>query len=162
MAKTIRILLGKPVPSTSAGVYIVRSGKCISHIGSSGNLRNRMYKLSRLREHRGSAEVLCAAFCTQEAPEVELIPMPSSKVSKTRETELKSRYGEPPVPERFNECKNGGKLRRALLAAAGPDTYEAGYIDAIFDVGEDFRLLFTKRFDDIWSKVGKPPGPWRD
>jgi len=39
-------------------------------------------------------------------------------------------------------------------------TSEAGYVDALFDVGEQLNRLFTHRFDRVWEQVGRPPGPW--
>ncbi len=45
--------------------------------------------------------------------------------------------------------------------AAGEDSWEAGYIEAVFGIGEKLKLLFgTERFDPIWKRIGKPPGPW--
>ena len=51
------------------GVYVVSSGDCISHVGSSGRLADRVRTLAHLGTHRGSARVLCAAHCTGEAPQ---------------------------------------------------------------------------------------------
>jgi len=51
---------GLVIPS-STGVYVVASGDCVSHIGTSGSLRGRVGQLAGLGTHRGSAEVLCAA-----------------------------------------------------------------------------------------------------
>jgi len=36
-------------------------------------------------------------------------------------------------------CKRGGRLRQDLLAAAGLDTWEAGYIEAVFRIGNKAR-----------------------
>jgi hypothetical protein len=47
-----------------------------------------------------------------------------------------------------------------LVAAAGNDSWEAGYVEAVFTVGEKLRLLFQPRFGPIWAKIGVPPGPW--
>ncbi len=52
------------------GVYVVSSGDCISYVGSSGRLGDRIRTLAHLGTHRGSARVLCAAHCTGEAPVV--------------------------------------------------------------------------------------------
>jgi hypothetical protein len=71
------------------------------------------------------------------------------------------RLGEPPQPrDRFERCVNGGALHQALVEAAGPASWEAGYIDALFDVGEQLYRLFSSRFDPLWKQVGLPPGPW--
>jgi hypothetical protein len=69
-------------------------------------------------------------------------------------------FGEPPQPrDRFEGCVNGRALRHALVAAAGNRTWEAGYIEALFDVGEQLHRLFTPRFKTLWEAVGTPPGP---
>src|SRR5689334_7835804 len=46
------------------GVYVITCGDCVPHVGTSGNLQNRIRSLAALGNHRGSAEVLCAAYCT--------------------------------------------------------------------------------------------------
>ena len=70
-------------------------------------------------------------------------------------------FGEPPQPrDRFEACVNGRALRQALIAAAGKHTWESGYIEALFDVGEQLHRLFTPRFKTVWEAVGTPPGPW--
>src|SRR6478609_1629244 len=46
------------------GVYVVSSGECVSYIGASGRLGDRVRTLAHLDTHRGSARVLCAAHCT--------------------------------------------------------------------------------------------------
>lgn len=160
---------GPPVPLASAallipkspGVYVVSCGPCLAHVGTSGKLRTRVQTLIRLDHHRGSAEVLCAAYCTKTAPVVRWRSLDDVKQAKSVEHRLKQLYGEPPVPSPAHQaCKNGRTLRSALTDAAGSGSWEAGYIDAVFDVGEDFKLLERARFHAIWHRVGAPPGPW--
>jgi len=149
-----------PLPASS-GVYVVASADCVSHIGMSSNLRSRVRSLAALGTHRGSAEVLCAAHCTGSAP---LVWWYSAEIGSARllERTLKARYGEPPWPrERYEGCVNGGVLRRDLVASAGEASWEAGFIEAVFAIGEKLALLFDARFGQVWLSVGQPPGPWR-
>jgi hypothetical protein len=144
------------------GVYVVASGDCVSHIGTSGNLRGRVGTLAGLGTHRGSAEVLCAAYCAKLAPVVWWFPLERA-CTTVLERELKTAYGEPPTPrERFAGCVNGFQLRDDLIAAAGKSSWEAGYIEAVFSIGEKLRLLFQPRFHPIWLEIGVPPGPWTE
>lgn len=144
----------------SPGMYVVSCGACVPHIGTSGKLQSRIRSLAALGNHRGSAEVLCAAYCTGEPPLVRWREHPTAKDARTVESAMKA-MGEPPQPrERFSTCVNGAALRRALVDAARPATWEAGYVDALFDVGEQLSRLFSPRFDPLWDIVGRPPGPW--
>jgi hypothetical protein len=142
----------------SPGIYVVRSGNCISHIGKSRNIKRRVSQLLRLTNHRGSAEVLCVAFCTQKRPEIYYeIMKPKSEERTDRERELKKSLGEPPTPSSvYKSCKDGKELRTQLLRNA--DQWQSGYIDATFEIGEFLRNLFRCRFEDLWKVVGKPPG----
>jgi len=158
-----------PVPLAAAittaprgpGVYVVSCGSCLAHVGTSKNLRARLQVLARLGHHRGSAEVLCAAFCTRCEPLVRWSPAHSDVAARVVERRLKTRYGEPPAPRgEHSGCRNGLALRQALTDAAGPESWEAGYIEAVFKVGEDLRLLEADRFRRIWRLIGRPPGPW--
>jgi hypothetical protein len=152
---------GLAVP-TSPGLYVVASGDCVSHIGTSSGLRGRVRSLAALGTHRGSAEVLCAAYRTNAAPRVW---WHESDVASARVLEgaLKQRYGEPPWPrERYADCVNGRSLRCALVEAAGAESWEAGYVEAAFEIGEKLSLLFARRFDGVWAEVGIPPGPWAE
>lgn len=145
------------------GYYIVRSGECISHIGTSRNLRSRVRTLISLRNHRGSDEVLCVAYCTRSAPEIAFAETKTDVEARAFESRLKKRYGEPPCPrEGYEKCARGNKLKHDLISAAGSNTKEAGYIEAVFDVGEQFyRIVSDPRFDNIWKRLGgRPPGPW--
>lgn len=109
---------------------------------------------------RGSVEVLCAAHCTGEAPMVRRQETPTAAAARAIESHFK-RLGEPPQPRAaFPDCVNGTALRRALVEAAGPSSWEAGYVDALFEVGEQLHRLFTPRFHPLWQRVGWPPGPW--
>jgi hypothetical protein len=143
------------------GVYVIACGDCIAHVGTSGNLRSRVRSLAALGTHRGSAEVICAAHCTGESPRVWWYPMDKIAAVALERT-LKMQYGEPPFPRAVHEgCVNGGQLRSDLLAAAGPQSWQAGYVEAVFAIGEKLALLFAPEFDDVWAVVGVPPGPWR-
>ncbi|MFQ5951722.1 MAG: hypothetical protein ACE5KH_06535 [Candidatus Geothermarchaeales archaeon] len=155
---------GLSLPLTP-GLYLVTCGDCIAHIGTSKELRTRVRQLATLGTHRGSAEVLCAAFCTRQKPLVWWEPLQSATAARKRERELKSkdRYGEPPFPQHKYErtCKDGRRLRDELVKAAGKDSWEAGYIEAVFEIGEKLRLLFDKgQFEGMWKRIGRPPGPW--
>jgi hypothetical protein len=142
------------------GVYVIATGGCIPHIGTSGNLQNRIRTLAALGNHRGSAEVLCAAHCTQDAPTVRWRETSSAAEARVIESAFKQ-LGEPPQPrEQFHSCVNGTALRSALVEAAGAASWEAGYIDALFEVGEQLHRLFAPRFHHLWEQVGWPPGPW--
>ena len=152
---------GLPLPA-AAGLYVVASGDCVSHIGTSGNLRGRVRSLAALGTHRGSAEVLCAARCTKTAPAVWWY---ATEIATARvlERQLKLRYGEPPWPrERYAGCVNGQALRDDLVRAAGAESWEAGYVEAAFTIGEKLALLFRSRFAETWRRVGIPPGPWAE
>src|SRR5438093_13782519 len=77
------------------------------------------------------------------------------------ERQFKAASGEPPTPrERFGSCVNGLQLRDDLIAAAGDSSWEAGFIEAVFAIGEKLRLLFQPRLHCAWRKIGVPPGPW--
>jgi hypothetical protein len=79
------------------------------------------------------------------------------------ERQLKTASGEPPTPrERFGSCVNGLQLRDDLIAAAGTASWEAGFVEAVFAVGEKLRLLFGPRFHRVWREIGVPPGPWEE
>ena len=152
---------GLVIPS-APGVYVVASGECVSHIGTSGSLRGRVGQLAALGTHRGSAEVLCAAYCTKLPPQVWWISLERSETALL-ERQLKASSGEPPTPrERFSSCVNGSHLRDDLVAAAGADSWEAGFVEAVFAIGEKLRLLFQPRFHRVWRDLGVPPGPWAE
>lgn len=130
------------------------------HIGTSGSLQSRIRGLAALGNHRGSAEVLCAAFCTGEHPMVRWHETGTALDARSVERQLKA-LGEPPQPrEDFAGCVNGTALRNALISAAGPSTWEAEYIEALFDVGEQLHRMFDSRFERVWAVIGQPPGPW--
>lgn len=142
------------------GVYVISAGTCVPHIGTSGNLQNRIRTLAALGNHRGSVEVLCAAHCAGLAPMVRWHETSTAADARVIESSFKA-LGEPPQPrDQFAGCVNGEALRRALVEAAGPSTWEAGYIDALFEVGEQLHRIFVPRFHDLWTRVGWPPGPW--
>jgi hypothetical protein len=66
--------------------------------------------------------------------------------------------GEPPQPrERFAACLNDAP-RRALVDSAWESAWEAGYVEALFDGGEQLYRLFAPRFDSLWAAVGRRPG----
>lgn len=143
------------------GLYVVTSGDCMPHVGTSGGIAGRVRTLANLGTHRGSAEVLCAAFCTGEAPVVWWEEQPTTIAARQREHAFKAHYGEPPQPRsRYERCVNGAELLGAITAAAGPESWEAGFAEAVFLIGEKLNLLFQPRFESIWRQVGVPPGPW--
>lgn len=142
------------------GVYVIAAGDCVPHIGTSGNLQTRIRTLAALGNHRGSAEVLCAAHCTQQAPTVRWRETATAADARSIESTFK-KLGEPPQPRgQFSGCVNGAALRHALVETAGPSSWEAGYVEALFEVGEQLHRLFAPRFHDLWERVGWPPGPW--
>jgi len=143
------------------GLYIVTCGECTAHIGTSGDLRNRVSTLARLGTHRGSPEVLCAAYCTKTEPLVWCETYATAEAARSVESRLKAELGEPPtLRPQFERCVNGLGLLDALVAAAGEESFEAGFATATMRNGENLRFLFEERFAAIWKKVGKPPGPW--
>lgn len=153
----VRRRLGAPA---RPGVYVIACDGCVPHIGTSGKLQSRIRSLAALGNHRGSAEVLCAAYCTGAQPTVQWRETGSAADARLLEQELKA-LGEPPQPrDDFAGCVNGITLRNDLIAAAGRSTWEAGYVEALFDVGEQLHRLFDRRFDDVWATIGRPPGPW--
>ena len=78
------------------GLYIVTAGDCLAHVGTSGGIAGRVRTLANLGTHRGSAEVLCAAFCTGIAPVVWWEEQPTVVAARERERAFKLHYGEPP------------------------------------------------------------------
>lgn len=149
-----------PLPA-APGVYVVAAGDCLAHVGTSGNLRSRVRSLAALGTHRGSAEVVCAAYCTGSSPHVWWIETADVVGARRLEAELKRHYGEPPVPRaQYAACVNGRKIAQDFVAAAGAEAWEAGYAEALFAVGEKLSLLFQPRFARVWAEVGVPPGPW--
>lgn len=145
---------------TGPGIYLVACGDCLAHVGTSGNLRGRVRTLAALGTHRGSNEVLCAAYCTAQPPQV-WWRATDLATARRMEPALKGHYGEPPVPrEKYASCVNGLRLMDDLVAAAGNDSWEAGYVEAVFTIGENLTLLFKPRFGPIWANIGVPPGPW--
>ena len=86
----------------------------------------------------------------------------SIEEARAREREFKEFYGEPPsLRTEYAACKDGARLMHRLIEAAGPQSWEAGFIEAVFAVGEKFDLLFAPRFSAVWERVGgRPHGPW--
>jgi hypothetical protein len=143
--------------------YVVRSGRYISAIGKAEDGHDRLNgKMAMLREHRASARVLCLAYCTKKWPAATVETYSTLKEAANREAELKVKYGRKlPYPRgRFDACHHRTVLKRKLMDAAGR-TPERGYIEAIFDVGEQLYRLTDSRFMQMWRKVGIPPGPWQ-
>jgi hypothetical protein len=151
---------GMGLPATP-GLYAVTCGDCLCHVGTSGGLAARVRALAALGTHRGSAEVLCAAFCTGGAPMVWWEALPDVGTARQRERGFKRHYGEPPQPRAtYGGCVNGSALLGRIVDAAGSDSWEAGFAEAVFRIGEKLSLLFHPRFAPIWERVGIPPGPW--
>ena len=156
-------LANRHTDAPSIGYYIIKSGNCISQVGTSSHVIERLYALSRLEHHRSSSKILCAAYCTKQAPVVGWVSSKSIEEARSFEARDKRKNGLPPYPKEYEGCRNGAKLRHDLIMAAGEGTWEAGYINAVFDIGEDFKRLKDPRFDLVWEKIGGwPPGPWND
>jgi hypothetical protein len=143
------------------GVYVVSSGDCVSYIGGSGRLGDRVRTLAHLGTHRGSARVLCAAHCTGEAPQVWWSYTRSITRARTIEAELRQDYDRQFFGA-YLQCDLGGALRSALVDAVGRDSWCAGYIDAIFTIGEHLAYLSRPELAAAWEAVGVPPGPWEE
>lgn len=153
---------GMGLPGTP-GFYLITCGNCLAHVGTSGSLSGRIRTLATLGHHRGSDEVLCAAFCTSQPPQVWWETTGSIEEARKREMEFKRFHGEPPSPSTTYEgCNHGRGLLSELLKAAGSDSWEAGYVEAVFTVGERFDILFKPRFGRLWKEIGMPPGPWSE
>ncbi len=147
----------------SPGLYLITCGDCLAHVGTSARLAGRVGSLARLGIHRGSSEVLCAAFCSREPPQVWWQECSTVSLAKEQERAFKNHYGEPPVPRpKYDPCRNGAHLKQRLIEIAGGRSWEAGYIEAVFAIGEKLQLLFAPQFQPIWERVGIPPGPWGD
>ncbi len=143
------------------GLYVITCGGCMPHVGTSGRLSGRVRTLAALGTHRGSAEVLCAAFCTGAAPLVWWEEHADAVAARERERAFKRHYGEPPQPRPdYTGCVNGAALLGRIIEAAGHDSWEAGFAEAVFTIGERLRLLVQPRFAPVWQRVGVPPGPW--
>lgn len=143
------------------GVYVVSSGDCISYVGSSGRLGDRLRTLAHLGTHRGSARVLCAAHCTGEAPQVWWAYTKSVARARGIEADLKLER-ETRFFGGYLQCEDGDALRSQLIAAVGRDSWSAGYIDALFSIGEHLAMLDRPELADAWRAVGVPPGPWAE
>jgi hypothetical protein len=105
--------------------------------------------------------VLCVAHCTGIAPQVWWSYTKSVTRARALEAELKADYDRQFLGARL-ECDLGGALRAALVDAVGPDTWPAGYVDALFAVGEHLAYLARPELAAAWQTVGIPPGPWAD
>lgn len=144
-----------------AGLYVITCGDCMPHVGTSGSLGSRVRTLAALGAHRGSAEVLCAAACTGEAPLVWWEEHSNKQSALERERAFKAHYGEPPYPRTsYAECVHGAALLKRLVAAAGSDSWEAGFATAVIQIGQNLKYLFQPRFAAAWNSIGVPPGPW--
>jgi hypothetical protein len=131
------------------------------HVGISGGIAGRVRTLAGLGNRRGSAEVVCAAWCTGEAPLVWWEELPDVATARERERAFKRHYGEPPQPRAsYQRCVNGTALLERIIDATGSGSWEAGYAEAVFKIGEKLALLFVPRFSRVWQLVGTPPGPW--
>lgn len=143
------------------GVYVVVSGECISHVGSSGRLADRVRTLAHLGTHRGSARVLCAAHCTGEAPQVWWAYSKSVARARGIEADLKLER-EQKFFGGYLQCEGGDVLRTQLVEAVGRESWAAGYVDALFSIGEHLARLDRPELAVAWSAIGVPPGPWAD
>jgi hypothetical protein len=143
------------------GVYVVTSGDCISYVGSSGRLGDRVRTLAHLGSHRGSARVLCAAHCTGEAPQVWWAYTKSIARARGVEADLRLER-ETRFFGSYLQCEDGDALRTALVEATGRESWAAGYIEAVFSIGEHLAFLNRSELADAWRSVGIPPGPWAE
>ena len=85
----------------------------------------------------------------------------SAEEAREKEKDFKQHYGEPPQPRsQYEGCVNGGALLSRIIEVAGTESWEAGFAEAVFTIGEKLSLLFQPRFRAIWQRVGVPPGPW--
>jgi hypothetical protein len=149
------------LPAGSFGSYVVSVGPVVAAIGAGGSrtgaFASRVRSLAVLGNHRASRRVLCAAFC-QQAPPLLWWRLAERNGELTLESELKSVIGDP--AKTLPACHRAEPLKRALVEAAGEDTWEAGYVEAVLEIGERLELLFQPRLADLWRTVGIPPGPW--
>lgn len=149
------------LPAHSLGSYVVSVGPVVAAIGAGGSRTGafspRVRSLAVLGHHRASRRVLCAAFCHQ-APPMVWWRLAERDGELLLETELKKVIGDP--AKTLAACHRAEPLRRALVEAAGPDTWAAGYIEAVLEIGERLELLFQPRVAHVWRKIGIPPGPW--
>ena len=143
------------------GVYVVTAGDCIAHVGSSGRLADRVRTLAHLGTHRGSARVLCAAHCTGEAPQVWWSYTKSVARARGVEADLKLDR-ETKFFGNYLQCEEGDTLRNALIEASGRETWNAGFIEAVFAIGEHLAFLNRAELATAWEAVGIPPGPWAE
>ena len=149
------------LPGHSFGSYIISVGPVVAAIGAGGSrtgaFASRVRSLAVLGHHRASRRVLCAAFCYQ-APPVVWWRLAERDGELKVEAELKGLIGDP--AKTLAGCHRADPLRRALVEAAGADSWEAGFIEAVLEIGERLELLFQPRFAHVWRTVGIPPGPW--
>lgn len=149
------------LPAHSFGSYIVSVGPVVAAIGAGGSrtgaFASRVRSLAVLGHHRASRRVLCAAFCHQARPML-WWRLAERDGELLLESELKTAIGDP--AKSLAACHRADPLRRALVEAASPDTWEAGYIEAVLEIGERLELLFQPRLAPVWRIVGVPPGPW--
>jgi hypothetical protein len=142
-------------------VYVVASGDAISHVGASGRLGDRVRTLAHLGSHKGSARVLCVAHCTGVAPQIWWSYTKSLTKARALETELKADYERQFLGANL-ECDHGGALRGQLMDALGRESWTAGYVEAIFSIGEHFAYLARPELGPAWATIGIPPGPWAE
>lgn len=149
------------LPSRSFGSYVISVGPVVAAIGAGGSRTGafapRVRSLAVLGNHRASRRVLCAAFC-QQAPPLVWWRLAERDGELLLEAELKRVIGDP--VKTLAACHRAEPLKRALVEAAGADTWEAGYVEAVLEIGERLDLLFQPRFQNLWRTVGIPPGPW--
>ncbi len=60
------------------------------------------------------------------------------------------------------QCEDGDAIRNALATAAGADTWAAGFVEAVFSIGEHLAFLNRRELAPAWKAVGVPPGPWAE
>lgn len=150
------------LPTRSFGSYVISVGPVVAAVGAGGSrtgaFAGRVRSLAVLGNHRASRRVLCAAFCQQATPLV-WWRLAERDGELLLEAELKAVIGDP--AKLLPQCHRAEPLKHALVVAAGADSWEAGYIGAVLEIGERLDLLFQPRLASLWETVGIPPGPWR-
>jgi hypothetical protein len=104
---------------------------------------------------------LCAASCTGKEPEAYFQEVRGIRKRRTdEEKRLKGLFGgqkKIPAPfSKYERCRKGLFLEQELLKQA--NQWQAGQIEAVFEIGEFLGILFRPRFNNLWERVGKPPG----
>ena len=106
--------------------------------------------------------MLCAAHCTGEAPQVWWSYTRSITRARAIEAELQLRTTTASSSAPTSSAISAGRCAARSSSAVGRDTWCAGYIDAIFTIGEHLAYLARPELAAAWEAVGVPPGPWEE